>query len=787
MATIARLVTVMEAQMKGWEQAQTSFERTARSMDAGVAKIDSTMKSLGGAARTVAGAFGLAFSTGQIIAFGKEIGEFSGKMLDLRDQTRISTDALQAFNIAGSDVGLTIDDIVNAADQLAKRVGGGDDSAERALQKLGISAYQFKQLKLDEAIFLIDKRLVGVANQYDQASIKSDLFGRAGQRMGRMMNGSLEETINKIKQTGGIIEEELLVKADKFDQFWKEAWIKFRAYAVGAVASVSSYMASTPIPRMIAFLDKGFSGIDLPSVPNRPVNMGAPSGAPMFPTAEEMKRVADSAEKAAKRNQEAADSARRLDDAYKAMKASVIEADSAFNNSRGVEQMNADLALLNATTSQATKNLQALTMMAERVNAALPSSGYDTAALMHGPGAMPFGGNLFGTNSGGTPMAGGGTGGGSFFGNIFGGLKDSFAKMWEGMSGGKGIGGLLAGMGSGFLTGGLSSLLGMGISGIGKLFGGLFGGEGKKTNDVRDSAFASMGGFENVARIAQEAGFAMDRLLKPSKVKDFQRAWEDFNKTLERHQQHLGSIAQLQDLQAQRQNMLNEAVQRYGFTLEELPEQMRAQEMAQQAEQLLTDFQLLMEAGFNIDKVIERMGDSINAFIQDAIKTGTEVPNKMRGMLEKMLEQGRLTDEAGNKLEDLSAINFGDSLELQFENVLLHIDEMIAKLTEMINLIRNVPQIPNQGFVTPSGPEPPPEFPAGPDIPGFTFGTRGRFIDFGAGTPVMLHGRERVMTEGESLGGNAVVAAIDRLGARLQREVERAGLAARDATLKAMA
>lgn len=33
--------------------------------------------------------------------------------------------------------------------------------------------------------------------------------------------------------------------------------------------------------------------------------------------------------------------------------------------------------------------------------------------------------------------------------------------------------------------------------------------------------------------------------------------------------------------------------------------------------------------------------------------------------------------------------------------------------------------------------------------PGFTHGTGGQFIDFGAGTPAVLHGRERVMTEGE--------------------------------------
>ena len=39
---------------------------------------------------------------------------------------------------------------------------------------------------------------------------------------------------------------------------------------------------------------------------------------------------------------------------------------------------------------------------------------------------------------------------------------------------------------------------------------------------------------------------------------------------------------------------------------------------------------------------------------------------------------------------------------------------------------------------------------------GFAGGTGGKYLDFGAGTPVILHGKERVMTEGEGEGGVTV-------------------------------
>jgi hypothetical protein len=41
-------------------------------------------------------------------------------------------------------------------------------------------------------------------------------------------------------------------------------------------------------------------------------------------------------------------------------------------------------------------------------------------------------------------------------------------------------------------------------------------------------------------------------------------------------------------------------------------------------------------------------------------------------------------------------------------------------------------------------------------VPGFAGGTHGAYLDFGAGTPVMLHGRERIVTEAEGRGSGGV-------------------------------
>jgi hypothetical protein len=68
---------------------------------------------------------------------------------------------------------------------------------------------------------------------------------------------------------------------------------------------------------------------------------------------------------------------------------------------------------------------------------------------------------------------------------------------------------------------------------------------------------------------------------------------------------------------------------------------------------------------------------------------------------------------------------------------------------------------------------------------GFAHGTHGRFLDFGSGTPVVLHGRERITPLSEAQGGLATDMHVveERLTSieRLLRDQPRAfGLAMQD-------
>ncbi len=61
------------------------------------------------------------------------------------------------------------------------------------------------------------------------------------------------------------------------------------------------------------------------------------------------------------------------------------------------------------------------------------------------------------------------------------------------------------------------------------------------------------------------------------------------------------------------------------------------------------------------------------------------------------------------------------------------------------------------------------------NVPGFSGGTGGQYLNFGAGTPVMLHGEERVMTKAEGLAERGVRSEIAGLRADMARMVDAIG------------
>ncbi len=89
--------------------------------------------------------------------------------------------------------------------------------------------------------------------------------------------------------------------------------------------------------------------------------------------------------------------------------------------------------------------------------------------------------------------------------------------------------------------------------------------------------------------------------------------------------------------------------------------------LTDEAGQLAAAWSLLTGEGTNTQVAIEGMTDEAQGFITKALEMGIALPEAMRPMLDAMVSQGRLTDENGDKLTDLSGITFAAPIAEGFD------------------------------------------------------------------------------------------------------------------------
>lgn len=379
--------------------------------------------------------------------------------------------------------------------------------------------------------------------------------------------------------------------------------------------------------------------------------------------------------------------------------------------------------------------------------------------MFSGMGGAQFGGVLSSAILG--AFQGGGNVGQSIGGAIGGQLLGNLGKSLTGSLIGAGAGKLIGNL-AGSILGPLGSL-GFGAiggligKGIGKLFGG---GEGRQVNDLRDQFMSSIGGLQaahaQIAALGNDPALiaSFERLYNAKKVDEFNRAVGDYQRRLEAVTKEQQAAADARAAAAQEeldaQDRLTAAIQKYGFTIEELGPAFRRQKIDEWASELLQDFTVLKASGIDVDTILRRMGTSISEFVGAAKRSGQEVPEQMRPILERMVELGELVDENGEKIENLDGIKFGMTLTQNFDRVILKLDELIRKITgDLTNAIENPPtlEVPVVYHL--------PDFPYD-DLPKASVSidenaqprvslADGGLGNFGAGTLAVLHGMEAVI------------------------------------------
>lgn len=304
----------------------------------------------------------------------------------------------------------------------------------------------------------------------------------------------------------------------------------------------------------------------------------------------------------------------------------------------------------------------------------------------------------------------------------------------------------------------IGGFLGNKIGGLAaSVFGKVFGGEGKKVNDMRDDFVAASGGIAALDAKAHAAGLTLDRLLKAKKVDDFKAAVEELNKAFGQSEADTA--------------LAREAMEEWGISAKDAGQKFAQADMDKTANAMLAKLKAATAAGVDLTAIVNNAGDDFGKMVTQAIKTGTTISNEFRPVLAAMIENGTLIDENGEKFTDLGQIPFAEDLGSGIKELNLTMKELadffmhgmkdaIGNATSAgINfgdaVKKSIQAIPTNIQIEVDGVYNPPNIDGA--APGYDVGTLGRhgtyFVDYPQrGRAAILHNREAVITEDQAPG-----------------------------------
>lgn len=739
------LLTGKELQAAGAKAAEASDKMRRLGIDVppGLQRIVAEAKkmetSFGGSLMNSVKAFGpaitAAFSFTAIAAAGNKLIDFASHLTDLSQRTGISTTGLQKLQLAFEQSGISLDTVTTASDKLAKNLIGGDKSAIGALQKLGLSVQELKQMAPEAQLLKVADAVGRIESPTEKAYAAMTIFGKGGAELLAGLTGHLQETTKEFEAMGLIIDEKTIKAADDFgDQLMLmgKQLLGIVASIVGpllpalsALATGVSYLANIfkdvlggaikIAQTAIGFFIVGFAELlstivgAATKIPIIGKHLGALGDAATFlrgysietekavaalwattdkvgtsatkarpallGLGEDMEKSAANAKKFREEFEKHTEAVHKVEAAFFGLTESVGRADEReLNFVKTSVALRAEMDKVEETAHIANFGFKGMADGLENVGQKVRDLGPDIAHQFVGPIqeaakiAISFGDTLK-----------------SALGGALGGLNDIFQRAFEG-------GGGVLGAVKSFATKMTSSLLGT-IPVIGGflsqfsgaivgLFGKLFGGDqqAKQVKQMRDQFIAASGGLVELQKQAKLAGVSLDTLLSTKKVDVFKNAMQQLNDAM--------------DAQKQDAADLDAAVQRYGFSIEQLGPTMQKQKLDEQAKEILNDWRLLVGSGIDVTVVNEKMAQSVQGYLDMARKTGMEVPSAMKPILQSMIDQGTLVDENGNLITDLGQIGvaFSETMTQGFDRIVQKLQELLQQLGKVPDAITNIPQ-----------------------------------------------------------------------------------------------
>lgn len=166
----------------------------------------------------------------------------------------------------------------------------------------------------------------------------------------------------------------------------------------------------------------------------------------------------------------------------------------------------------------------------------------------------------------------------------------------------------------------------------------------------------------------------------------------------------------------------------FGITIEGLGPKFQQVSIEARSKELSDFLMDATAAGGDVGGMLEGLRDEISQLVNDSTKFGTAIPENMRPYIADLIRAGKLTDDNGDKIDDLTGIKFEDTpIDKSFdklEKAIDHLSEVLNGVPSQIDKIghaaNDLPDNPFAGWKLPTE--------SGGIIEGNPYGTVGGFV-----------------------------------------------------------
>ena len=176
-----------------------------------------------------------------VVSMGKAAFDSAGHILDLSNQTDLSTDTIQQMQEVANQTGTELEAFTSSAFKLGVNLAEGTDKVKKATEDLGLSYEQLRASKPDEQWNAVIGALERVENQQERNRLGVTLFGKQFKDIA----ASVQEGYSGIANAATISSLEQLQALDRAGDAWQKFTDTVASRTRSALGSVVLYVEDT--------------------------------------------------------------------------------------------------------------------------------------------------------------------------------------------------------------------------------------------------------------------------------------------------------------------------------------------------------------------------------------------------------------------------------------------------------------------------------------------------------------------------------------------------------------